>query len=220
MSTVRIPDHLRFWEPEADRLLLAFVQEALDAGGTVLDGCHRFVQALQASGPRVTPSPEQMAMRWEVLQAFGGDPARDPGVVVRRSPSGAPRPGGGSAGVLTQIAEDLHRVADELHRIARRLEQAANQMPAAPAAQPATAGQRLQDPGPEGLPPAHPAAAESGASDRAAPAEEPASGVAAAPPFSAAPEPADPATADAPGWSPGRPAADEPAAPPGEPPVS
>ena len=125
MSTLRIPDHLRFWEPEADRLLITFVQQALDEGGTVLDGCHRFAQALQASGPRVAPSPEQMAMRWEVLQAFGGDPARDPGVVVRRTRPGPGRPVPGSGLLLAHLADDLRRIADELQRIARRLDQAA-----------------------------------------------------------------------------------------------
>ena len=120
MGTIRIPDHLRFWEPEADRLLMEFVRQALDEGGTVLDGCHRFVQALQASGPRVTPSPEQMAMRWEVLQAFGGyDPARDP--VARRGLPGSAQVSGGPRS-LAKVAEDLRRVADELQRIARRLE--------------------------------------------------------------------------------------------------
>lgn len=160
MSTLRIPDHLRFWEPEADRLLITFVQEALDEGGTVLDGCHRFAQALQASGPRVAPSPEQMAMRWEVLQAFGGDPARDPGVVVRRARSGPGRPAAGGALLLAQLADDLRRIADELQRIARRLDQAAavpaesEAAPAAsPVAPPAAGPTRGDEPGPLAEPP-------------------------------------------------------------------
>ncbi|QIA26582.1 hypothetical protein DYI95_002675 [Thermaerobacter sp. PB12/4term] len=166
MSTLRIPDHLRFWEPEADRLLIAFVQQALDEGGTVLDGCHRFAQALQASGPRVAPSPEQMAMRWEVLQAFGGDPARDPGVMVRRArpAPGRPRPGG--ALLLAQLADDLRRIAGELERIARRLDQAAAAgegagaaaaaapppSPVPPASSPPAGPARADEPGPSAGP--------------------------------------------------------------------
>ncbi|HEY8394981.1 MAG TPA: hypothetical protein VIK92_09310 [Thermaerobacter sp.] len=137
MSTIRIPDQLRFWEPEADRLLMEFVRQALDEGGTVMDGCQRFAQALQATGPRVAPTPEQMAMRWEVLQAFGGlDPARDPQAVAPRDLAGAsggtaPLAGGtGSyAAALLQVAQDLRRLGEELHRTARRLEALARSGP-------------------------------------------------------------------------------------------
>lgn len=131
MSSIRIPDQLRFWEPEADRLLMEFVQRALDEGGTVLDGCQKFSQALHATGPRVAPTPEQMAMRWEVLQAFGGyDPARDPQAAAARTVPGAPRTGvqepaagaGAHPATLNELAQDLRRLADEIRRIARRLE--------------------------------------------------------------------------------------------------
>lgn len=138
MSTIRIPDQLRFWEPEADRLLMEFVRQALDEGGTVMDGCQRFAQALQAEGPRVAPTPEQMAMRWEVLQAFGGlDPARDPQAMALRGLAGSP--GGATAGAggataypaaLLQAAQDLYGLAEELRRLARRLEALARSGPA------------------------------------------------------------------------------------------
>lgn len=138
MSTIRIPDQLRFWEPEADRLLMEFVRQALDEGGTVMDGCQRFAQALQAAGPRVAPTPEQMAMRWEVLQAFGGlDPARDPQAMALRGLAGSH--GGTTAGTggtaaypaaLLQAAQDLYRLGEELHRLARRLEALARSVPA------------------------------------------------------------------------------------------
>lgn len=125
MDALRIPDQIRFWEPEADRLLLLFVQQALDEGGTVLDGCQRFTRALQSAGPRVTPSPEQMAMRWEVLQTFGGrDPARDPQAIARL-PGVVPATVEGNPGSLAQVARELRRLADELQRLAWRLEQMA-----------------------------------------------------------------------------------------------
>lgn len=153
MSTIRIPDQLRFWEPEADRLLMEFVRQALDEGGTVMDGCHRFAQALQATGPRVAPTPEQMAMRWEVLQAFGGlDPARDPQAMALRGLAGAPGgavPGAGTAGsssaALLRLAQDLHRLGDELRNVARRLESlarsGAGQASGHPGATPAGGGE-------------------------------------------------------------------------------
>ena len=209
MSTRRIPDHLRFWEPEADRLLLAFVQEALDAGGTVLDGCQRFVQALQAAGPRVTPSPEQMAMRWEVLQTFGGDPARDPGAAVGLARPAPPRAGAEQVPLLPQLADELHRLADELHRLARRLEQAATQRaegqgPAS--AQPPTSRGPTAGETPE-PPPAPPSTAPAPTESPAGSAEPAGNGQAAPPDAERGHPPQD------------RPAGPPPAAPPaGDPP--